>query len=215
MWQILLARIGSHWWQILVAIVTGYLLGAIPVGYLVGKAWGVDVRQHASGRTGMTNVWRATRRTLPMLLTVLGDLFKGIIAVLLARYLLHSELAAAAAGRAAVVGHNWSAMLGWRGGAGGVTDGAALMALSPTAAALVVPMAIVALYLSRYASVGTLTIAIGGALMLALLALLAPHSQVLSGHVAFGIFSAAAMIIALRPNLKRLLEGRERRIDLW
>ncbi len=215
MGQIYLTSIGWLCCRVLLAAVAGYLLGSLPVGYLIGKAWGVDVRLHGSGRTGTTNVWRATKRILPAVLTVLGDVLKGIVAVLIGRYLLHSELAAAAAGSAAVMGHNWSVALGWRGGAGGMTAGAALAALSPMAAALVIPLAIVALYLSRYASVGTLTVAIGGAVMLGVLALLAPSSHVLSGHVAFGVLSAAAVIIALRPNLKRLLEGNERRIDLW
>lgn len=200
--------------KVLVAIVMGYCLGAIPVGYLVGKAYGVDVLKHESGRTGGTNVWRATKQVLPPLLTVLGDILKGVGSVLIARYLFHSELAAAAAGAGAVLGHNWSVFLGWRGGAGGVTAGAALTALSPVAAAVVVPLAIIALYFTHYASVGTLTVAVGGLLVLALLALLVPAGQV-PDHVLFGVCSAAAVVVALRPNLKRLVEGKERRITLW
>jgi glycerol-3-phosphate acyltransferase PlsY len=53
------------WFRLLLALAIGYLLGAIPVGYIVGKAWGVDVREHGSGRTGGTNVWRATGELLP------------------------------------------------------------------------------------------------------------------------------------------------------
>ncbi len=208
-----LANDSALWLRILLAAVGGYVLGAIPVGYLVGKAWGVDVTKTASGRTGGTNVWRATGRKLPPLLTVLGDIAKGMAAVLLARYFLHSELAAAAAGAAAVLGHNWSVLLGFRGGAGGVTAGAALTALSPLAAAVVIPLAIGALYLSRYASVGTLTVAVGGALVLGLLALVAPATQV-TGHLIFGVASAA-VVVALRPNLQRLAAGTERRITLW
>lgn len=215
MWlQHWLANDAALWLRILLATGAGYLLGAIPMGYLAGKAWGVDVTKTASGRTGGTNVWRATGKALPPLLTVLGDVAKGVAAVLLARYFLHSELAAAAAGAAAVMGHNWSVLLGFRGGAGGVTAGAALLALSPLAAAVVVPLAIVALYLSRYASVGTLTVAVGGAVVLGVLALVAPATQV-SVHLIFGLASAAAVVISLRPNLKRLVAGTERRITLW
>ncbi len=200
--------------RLALAIVAGYFLGAIPVGYLVGKAWGVDVLKHASGRTGGTNVYRATGQLLPPALTILGDILKGMLAVLIGRYLLYSELAAAAAGAAAVIGHNWSFWLGWRGGAGGVTAAAALTALSPVAAAVTVPLAVLALVISHYASVGTLAVAVGGAIALGALALLAPNGNV-SDHEVYGILSAAAVIIALRPNLERLLAGRERRINLW
>jgi glycerol-3-phosphate acyltransferase PlsY len=200
--------------QIVLAIAGGYLLGAIPVGYLVGKAWGVDVLQHASGRTGGTNVWRATKQILPPLLTVLGDILKGMAAVLIGRYLLHSELLAALGGAAAVLGHNWSVFLGMRGGAGGMTAGAALTALSPLAAAFVVPLALLALYISHYASVGTLSVAAGGLLVLGALVLVDPVAHP-ALHLVFGFLSTVAVAIALRPNLRRLAEGKERRITLW
>jgi glycerol-3-phosphate acyltransferase PlsY len=200
--------------RLLAAIAAGYLLGAIPVGYLVGKAWGVDVRNHGSGRTGGTNVWRATNQILPPILTVLGDILKGMAAVMLGRYLLGSELAAALAGVGAVLGHNWSVLLGWRGGAGGVTAGAALVGLSPVAGGIVVVCAIALLYFTHYASVATLVVGVGSLLILALLALLTAGTQPWV-HVVFGALAAFSIVWALRPNLKRLVEGNERRITLW
>jgi glycerol-3-phosphate acyltransferase PlsY len=88
-----------------------------------------------------------------------------------------------------------------------------LAALSPLAAAAAVPLALAALYLSRYASVGTLTVALGGALALGILSAIWPIPQVIV-HMLFGIASTAAVVVALRPNLKRLVEGKERRITL-
>jgi len=202
------------WYKDLLAAVVGYLLGAIPVGYLIAKSWGVDVRQFGSGRTGGTNVWRATKQILPPALTVLGDVLKGVAAVLIGRYLFGSELAAALAGAAAVLGHNWSVMLGWRGGAGGITTGAALLALSPLAGAIVIPIGIAVLYFSHYASLGTITNAFGGLVVLLLLAWLAPASHPLV-HVIFGAVVFVGVAWALRPNFKRLAEGTERRITLW
>ncbi|PKO21388.1 MAG: glycerol-3-phosphate acyltransferase [Chloroflexi bacterium HGW-Chloroflexi-1] len=202
------------WLSILLAAVVGYLLGAIPFGYLVGKAWGVDVRRFGSGRTGGTNVWRATGQILPPLLSGFGDMAKGIAAVLIGRLLFGSELAAALAGAAAVAGHNWSVMLGWRGGAGGATAAAALITLSPLAGVIVVPIAAVIVYISHFASLGTLTVGVGGLVALAALAAMAPagHPWV---HVIYGAITAASVILALRPNIKRLREGNERRITLW
>jgi acyl phosphate:glycerol-3-phosphate acyltransferase len=196
------------------ALAIGYLLGAIPVGYLVGKAWGVDVRDHGSGRTGGTNVWRATNQILPPLLTVLGDVLKGMAAVLIGRYLIGSELAAALGGVGAVLGHNWSVMLGWRGGAGGMTAGAALVILSPIAGGIVAVTAIALLYFTHYASIATLVVGVGSLVALTLLALLSGgmHPWV---HVVFGALAALSIAYALRPNLKRLVQGNERRITLW
>jgi glycerol-3-phosphate acyltransferase PlsY len=194
------------------AIVIGYLLGSIPTGYLVGKAWGVDVREHGSGRTGGTNVWRATKQFWPLALTVMGDGAKGIGAVLIGRYLLGSELAAALAGAGAVIGHNWSFVLRFRGGAGGITAGGALLALSPVAGVIVVVLALLLIYITRYASVATLTVGIGSLVVLTLLAIVAPQISPWA-HVPFGILVAPSIVMALRPNLKRLAQGTERHIS--
>jgi len=202
------------WLTVVLAAVVGYLLGAIPFGYLVGKAWGVDVRRYGSGRTGGTNVWRATGQVLPPLLSGLGDVAKGVAAVLIGRLLLGSELAAALAGAAAVAGHNWSVMLGWRGGAGGATAAAALIALSPLAGVIVVPTAAAIIYISRFASLGTFTVGVGGLVTVTALAVMAPIGHPWQ-HVIYAVGAAASVTLALRPNFKRLAEGTERRITLW
>lgn len=198
--------------RFLAAVILGYLLGAIPVGYLVGRAYGVDVRQYASGRTGGTNVWRATGKLAPALITAFGDILKGGLAVLLGRYVLGSELAVAVAGAAAVAGHNWSVFLNFRGGAGGVPAGSALSVVDPIAGIFVVPAAVLAMRLSRYASVGTLTIGIGGAVALAAIAALAPTPDHLA-HLLYGLLAGVEIALALRPNIKRLAAGTERRIS--
>jgi glycerol-3-phosphate acyltransferase PlsY len=207
------------WLRILLsiaAILTGYTLGSIPTGYLIGKAWGVDVREHGSGRTGGTNVWRATKQVWPLVLTVSGDVIKGMAAVLIGRYVLGpyaawSELTAALAGAAAIAGHNWSFMLGLRGGAGGMTAGAALIMLSPTAGVVVAVIAVALLLITHYASVATLTVGLGSLIVLGLLTLLAGNANPWP-HLIFGVMAAVGILWALRPNLKRLIQGTERRI---
>lgn len=194
--------------------ILGYLLGSLPVGYLIGKLYGVDVRQHGSGRTGGTNVWRATGQIWPLLLTVLGDIGKGVLAVYLGRRLAGSELAAALAGAAAVFGHNWPIFLDFKGGAGGATAGACLVMLNGLAGGITVPLAALALYLSHYASVGTLTIGLGGLAVLGILRLATP-ALIPSEHLLYGLLAAAWIVWALRPNIRRLLRGTERRITLW
>src|SRR5205085_9486947 len=102
------------------AVVLAYLVGAIPVGYLVGRAFGVgDIRRHGSGNIGATNVLRTAGR-LPGLLTLAGDILKGAAAVALVAA-WSGGLAAAAAAVAAIVGNCWSVFFRFRGGKGAAT----------------------------------------------------------------------------------------------
>ncbi len=201
-------------WKFVVAgLLIGYFMGAIPVGYLVGLAFGKDVRRHGSGRTGGTNVWRAAG-VPAAILTVLGDALKAVIAVLLVRYLWHHEWAVAAAGIGVVLGHNWPVWLGFRGGAGGVVGGITLVTINPLAGLAVIPLAIANLYFTRYASIGTLNVGLGAVAVLLALWLEDPQQTPLA-HVIYAIVMALAILWALRPNIERLHKKEERQITIW
>src|SRR6185295_12547761 len=94
---------------VIAAILGAYLIGAIPVGWLVARAFGVgDIRRHGSGNIGATNVLRTLGRT-PAIVTLLGDVAKGYAAVAIAERLAWPATApVAAAAVAAVVGNCWS-----------------------------------------------------------------------------------------------------------
>ena len=95
--------------MVVAAAVIGYLFGSIPVGYLVVRATsGVDVRSVGSGRTGGTNAMRAGGLGAGVM-TAIGDMLKGLIAVVIMRWLSGGvpEIEALA-GLGAVAGHNWS-----------------------------------------------------------------------------------------------------------
>ncbi|QLQ05748.1 MAG: glycerol-3-phosphate acyltransferase [Anaerolineae bacterium] len=202
-----------NWGAILFATIVGYLIGSIPVGFLVSKSYGVNILDFGSGRSGGTNVLRP--RLGPFILTVCGDALKAAAAIALARYVLNAgELGAALAGGFAVVGHNWSIFLKFRGGAGGVTTGFGLLVLSFYAGAIVVPLAILAFYLSHYASVGTLTVALGSLIALTVLQIAFPGLAHLE-HILFGLIVAVSCTWSLRPNIQRLLNGTERRVTHW
>jgi acyl phosphate:glycerol-3-phosphate acyltransferase len=196
----------------LAAVLLGYMLGSVPSGWLVGKAHGIDVRHFGSGRTGGSNVFRSLGFGAAAL-TGLSDVLKGALAVWLARLIFGNELAAALAGAAAVVGHNWPVTLRFRGGAGGATAGAALCALSPTVGLVVIPIAVFMLFGVRYASLATLTAAIGGLAGLLVRYAIVGDQAGLVYAVAFGLPVAVAVIIGLRPNITRLIQGREKRLD--
>lgn len=193
------------------AVILGYLIGSLPFGFLFGKMKGIDVRTLGSGRTGGTNVYRALGARLGLLTGVL-DFVKGAASVLLARQLFGNEAAAALAGAAAVAGHNWSIFLGFKGGAGGSTAAGALLMLNLVAGAIVVPLFVLILFVGRYASIATLSVGLGSVVMIGLLHWLNPGKTPLNQWL-FAWPALALIAISLRPNLMRLVDGTERRVD--
>ncbi|MFQ6014841.1 MAG: glycerol-3-phosphate acyltransferase, partial [Anaerolineae bacterium] len=190
------------------AIAIGYFCGAIPIGYLMGLLKGIDIRQYGSGRTGGTNVLR-TVGPLAAVATVIGDIAKGAVAVLLVRWLFHSASVEALAALFSVLGHQKSLFIGLQGGAGTMTSSGAMLALWPLAALVAGPIPIVSLALTRYASVGSLTGAVLGSLVVMGLVIVARQPI----QYSFYALGAGALIVyAHRPNIRRLLAGTERRI---
>jgi glycerol-3-phosphate acyltransferase PlsY len=186
-----------------------YLLGAFPTGYLLVRAFtGVDVRKIGSGRTGGTNVLRSAG-VLPALLTVLGDGLKGGLAVVLARSIGGTPMALAIAGVAVILGHNYSVFLAWDGGAGtAATIGVALF-IQPLVGIAAIVLGAAALAFSRYASLGSIVVALSLPLLYA--------AGVIWGDLpgVYCLYAAATgliSVIELRANIGRLLAGNERKV---
>ncbi len=218
--------------QYIAGLLIGYISGAFPTGYFVGRMWGVDVRKHGSGRTGGTNVLRSAGWGA-FALTAFGDVMKGILAVLVSRWLFpDSDIAHALTVLGVLIGHNWSIWiallakpdpriqyarppLGWfqriaqqgRGGAGVAVTAAATAALFPPIL-VIVPVFILLLIIVRYASVASISAAV-----------FAPFAMlffVLTGSAPWSYFLIVALcsvivIIVHIPNIKRLRAGTERR----
>jgi len=192
-------------------IISGYLLGSIPVGLLVVRATtGKDVREVGSGRTGGTNALRAAGLWVA-LLTALGDGAKGLLAVWLARALVRAPAVEALAGLAAVVGHNYSIFIGFKGGAGTACTVGGAIGLWPWNGAILIGMGAVAIAATRHASVGSITVALLLPIIFALRAWLAGAPW---AYLIHGLGAAALTLWALRPNIRRLLEGQERKVTL-
>jgi glycerol-3-phosphate acyltransferase PlsY len=191
-----------------VVILAGYLLGSIPTGYIIGRMKGIDVTEYGSGRIGGTNVLRSVGR-LPFILTAAGDVVKGMVAVLLGRALLGTELAASLAGIAAVVGHNWSIYIGFRGGAGTATYMGGFVVLSLIPTAIVGLSSFIIGFGLRYASVTSILISclMAPALLIAVLFFDEPVE-----HLAYALAVGAIILFSHRPNFRRLFAGTERRI---
>jgi acyl phosphate:glycerol-3-phosphate acyltransferase len=193
-----------------VAIVAAYLIGAVPIGYLVGRAFGIaDIRRQGSGNIGATNVLRTAGR-LPAVLTLGGDIAKGFLAVAVGAALAKSAAgpdmgATAACAVAAVIGNCWSVFLGFRGGKGAATGLGALLALVPLAVLLAVVVWLGVTISLRYVSLGSILGSVCGALGAAVLGY--PGPFVLA---AFGV--AAIVVARHHANIARLLAGHEPKV---
>ncbi len=196
------------WIKTILSWAGAYLLGSIPSGIIWGWiARHIDVRKYGSGRTGGTNVWR-TVGFIPAVLTALTDGLKGAAAIWLAQALEMSAAAIAIAGVLAVVGHNYSLYLGFRGGAGTATTvGLAAVLWSPVLPILTLTGIIVGL-LVGHASVASITVA-----------LLLPLIFLLRGDIVNGIFLGIPVMLltlwALRPNIQRLRDRAERFLPIF
>jgi len=114
-----------HILSLMLFAIIGYLLGSIPTGVVLARLFGwPDPREHGSGNTGGMNAYRGGG-VVALLLVALGDMAKGIAAVLLAQSLSTDPWAIPVAGIAAVAGHNWPVWLGFKGGMGLATSAAA------------------------------------------------------------------------------------------
>lgn len=188
----------------LTAVAFGYLLGSVPFAYLLARRRGIDLRHVGSGNVGATNVLR-TSGTRQGVLAMLLDAAKGALAVVVAGSLAVGSATAVAAGLAAVIGHIYPVWLGFRGGKGVATAAGVFAVLAPVALAIGSVVFVLAVWATRYISVGSMAGAIA-------LAVSAAASDV-PGAVAVGAAIAALIIIHRhRGNLARLMSGTERRV---
>src|SRR5215207_7744651 len=111
-------------------VLLGYVLGSVPTGLLVGRAFGVDVRKVGSGNIGMANVLRAAGKWAAAL-TMIGDMLKGLIPVIIARNFTDNTWVLAVVALAAVIGLCWPGLRGFSGGKGLATGAGTSIRLAP------------------------------------------------------------------------------------
>jgi glycerol-3-phosphate acyltransferase PlsY len=204
----------------LVSLVMSYLLGSIPVGVLLVRlTTGKDLRQEHSGRTGGTNAGRVAGNWAGAA-TMFGDGLKAAAAVWLARALTGGQpWVEAAAGIAAVLGHNYSVFLverregrlHLRGGAGGAPTVGAAIGLWWPSGLITLPTGVGVLLLLGYASVATISVAVAATVIFLVRAVMGIGPW---AYVAFGPLAMLILLWALRPNLTRLRQGTERLVGL-
>ena len=188
----------------------GYLLGSIPFGVLLTRAFGAgDVRKIGSGNIGATNVLRTGRKDLAIA-TLLLDAGKGAVALLLARYLTGSEVAAALAGGGAFLGHLYPVWLKFKGGKGVATFYGLMLAATWQLGLAAAAIWIVCAVLFRISSLSALISAAATPLLAT--ALIKTGIDVSKPVYMLSIFSAVLIWFRHHENIARLAKGQEPRI---
>lgn len=188
----------------LAALVTlAYLLGSIPTGLLLGKAYGIDVRKEGSGNIGATNLYRTVGRKVGAM-TLVGDCLKGLLPVLVVKYSSLPPDYAAWVGLAAFCGHVFSLFLKFKGGKGVATALGVFLALAPMAVAIAI--AVFAAFMStwRYVSLGS----IAAAAIMPVAVAIRGGSRAL---ITVTLIIAVVVIIRHHENIRRLIAGTENR----
>ena len=199
---------------LLSCVALAYLCGSLPFGLWVGRlARGVDVRTMGSGNLGATNVYRSLGPALGIL-TLLLDIAKGALPVWL---LPHAPFAAAfpggpewcrlAVGFAAVAGHVWTFLAGFKGGKGVATTVGVLLALAPAAFGVFVLVFLLVVAVTRYISLGS---SLGAICFAVTLGFVAPGGT-RGPTFLLGVLLALLVLFRHRDNYRRLLRGEERR----
>jgi acyl phosphate:glycerol-3-phosphate acyltransferase len=185
----------------LLVLLLAYLIGSIPVGVLVGKAFGFDPRAVGSHNIGMTNVGRAGGSAAAAL-TFAGDLLKGLAPILIGNALQVSQSGLAWIALATLVGAIYSVFLGFSGGRGVTAAFGIWIGLAPTSVApLLLVVFLVVLAVSRIVSLASIV----AALSLPILVALCSYEQ----FFLMALAMAALVIWRHRENLGRLAAGNE------
>ena len=192
--------------------VAAYLLGSIPTGFLVAKAKGIDIRSVGSGNIGATNAMRVLGKPTGIFVLLL-DAAKGYAAVWLASLLFKQlnnpaelETLRVVAGIGAVLGHNYTCWLKFKGGKGIATTAGVYLALAPVALGVALAVFILTVLITRYVSVGSIAAAMA---LPATVWIMSPNNLFL-GSVTTAL--GALAIYKHKSNLQRLLAGTENRL---
>lgn len=195
--------------KLILLAVCAYLLGNLSTGTLVAKYIGhVDIRKTGSGNAGTTNVLR-TLGWVPSLLTLVGDVLKGLLPTLVGKMLL-GEVGMLVGALFAVIGHNYPVFYGFKGGKGIATSWGAIIIINPWIALALIATLVVIVAATKYMSVASITAAIEFSVLMVILNWNSPNKAL---FIAFALVYSALALFAHRANIQRLLSGTENKLD--
>ncbi len=189
----------------LALIIFGYLLGSIPIGFLVGSLSGLDVRKAGSRNVGATNVARVVGKTQG-LITLAGDTAKGFVPVFFSLQMGFGDRIAALVALAAFLGHLYPVFLKFEGGKGVATALGVLLALAPDAAIVLMFVFVLVVLISRIVSLASI-VAVGLAPIVVWLFSYPPS------RISVILIMALWIIARHRENIRRLASGAEPRFN--
>lgn len=189
----------------LLGFVLGHVCGSVPSGlWLVQAFHGIDIRNYGSKNIGTTNVFRIVGPKTAVLVLI-ADAFKGILAVGIMSYFFHNPLLDVVTALGALLGHNYSLFLGFKGGKGVATALGLLIFMMPKVAVASFGIWLVCVLLTRYVSLGSIMAAI----------FTPPQAWYLgypSAYVIFSVVAAFFVVLRHKENIHRLLTGTESKI---
>jgi len=198
--------------------IIAYLIGSINFSIIISKKFaGFDVREKGSGNAGTTNMLRSVGKKAAAL-TLLCDILKGVIAILIAIIAgaiikdLDKALLVQLAGIAVVIGHTFPIFFGFRGGKGVATSLGVLLMANWQIGLICLVFAVALIALTRMVSLGS----VGAAILYPVLVMFIHTNYTVpqgSGYLIFSIILALLVAFNHRANIKRLLEGKENKIS--
>lgn len=214
-------------WQFIIALIltaiVSYLLGSCNSAIIVCKLWKkTDIRSVGSKNAGLTNTYRVFGKG-PALVTLAGDLAKGVIAVLISRLMFNlldvgipfgngfemdTRFVGYIAGFFAIIGHIFPVFYRFKGGKGVLVSCSILLVIDPLAFSILIPFFALIVILTRYVSVASITAAIAYPIVTFVTQTLRGYPNVLLNTILV-VFTSALLVYMHKPNIKRLKEGTE------
>lgn len=190
---------------ILIAIIS-YLIGNISFAYILGKMFEKkDIREYGSGNAGATNALRTFGKKMGAMVLV-GDALKGVAAVLIGRH-FGGQDGAYVAGAFVIIGHNWPALLKFKGGKGVATTIGVMIIVNPFLTSICVVLGIIIIIITKTVSLGSVI----GMALAPIVAVIFVRPFDLKLFI-YCLFIAGMSIFRHRSNIKRLLEGKENKL---
>ena len=203
--------------------IAAYIVGAMPFGFWISKLRGYDIRDHGSGNIGATNVFRIVGPSTGIAVFIL-DVMKGFMPVYVGKKVIESRLpeglgnadqwvggASVLLALVAILGHNYTFFLGFKGGKGIATSAGVMLAFLPWVLAGSLAAWVLVFYFSGYVALASIAAALAIPPMTVLIGLVDPPINV--PVIFFGVFASVMGIWRHRSNIKRLLAGEEDRFD--